>query len=68
MTKSTGVLIVTLLVAGCGEAPKDNKVRQAVEEVVTQDFRAYEGAKQSLDGIDKSSQKRNDQMSEMLNR
>ena len=67
MIKRTGILIFTLLVLGCGEAPKDNKVRQAVEEVVTQEFKVYEGAKQSLDGIDKSSQSRQEKMSEMLN-
>ena len=67
MNKIMGILILPLLVLGCGEAPKDNKVRQAVEEVVTQDFKAYEGAKQSLDGIDQSSRMRQKEMSEMLN-
>lgn len=58
MTRALQLALLFVLFLGCGEAPKENKVRQAVENVVTQDFKAYEGAKRSLEGIEKSSQER----------
>ena len=58
MTRTLQVALLSMLLLSCGEAPKENKVRKAVEDVVTQDFKAYEGAKRSLDGIEKSSQER----------
>ena len=66
MLKIMGILAITMLILSCGEAPKENKVRKAVEDVVTRDFKLYEGAKQSLDGIEKTSQQRRENIEELL--
>lgn len=66
MKKALGVLVLAIIALSCGEAPKENKVRQAVEEVVTQEFKLYEGAKRSLGSIEKSSQERKENLSEIF--
>ncbi|HEX9880182.1 MAG TPA: hypothetical protein VGB25_08320 [Candidatus Binatia bacterium] len=65
MTRALQVAFLALLFLSCGEAPKENKVRQAVEDVVTQDFKVYEGARRSLEGIEKSSQQRAQDLGDM---
>ena len=48
------ILVMVLIACGCSpkeESPKansQNKVRDAVKEVVTENFKAYEGVKESL--------------------
>ena len=66
MEKTLGILVLSIMVLGCGEAPKENKVRQAVEGVVTQEFKLYEGAKRSLGSIEKTSQERKDNLTEIF--
>jgi hypothetical protein len=39
---------VALLAMACGDAPKDDKAKEAVRDAVTGDFRAYQGAKDKL--------------------
>ncbi len=66
MKKTLGILVLAIMALSCGEAPKENKVRQAVEGVVTQEFKLYEGAKRSLGSIEKSSQERKENLTEMF--
>ena len=66
MEKTLGILVLSIMVLSCGEAPKENKVRQAVEGVVTQEFKLYEGAKRSLGSIEKSSQERKENLTEIF--
>ncbi|MBI2999239.1 MAG: hypothetical protein HYY46_12470 [Deltaproteobacteria bacterium] len=55
-------LIFFLVLSGCGDkkegppAEGKNKIERAVEQVVTKEFKAYEGAKQSLEKINKETQ------------
>jgi hypothetical protein len=61
-----------LLAQGCsrggesesGEAK--SKVKEAVKEVVTQDFKSYEGAKQSLKEIDEKSRAQREMIDQEL--
>lgn len=43
------VLVVFLLaLSACGDAPKEDKAKEAVRDAATSDFRAYQGAKDKL--------------------
>ena len=42
------VAAVALVAPGCGDAPKEDKAKEAVRDAVTGDFRAYKGAKDKL--------------------
>ena len=44
------LIMVAATISACGkeEDAKDSKVRKAVEEVVTKDFKLYEGAKDKI--------------------
>jgi len=45
-SNTVGTLAISLVVFGCGqEEGHESKVKDAVEEVVTQPFKTYEGAK-----------------------
>lgn len=65
MTGSTRLrilfLMFLLLTQGCFRSPeresdaKKSKIKEAVKEVVTQDFKSYEGAKQTLKEVDQKS-------------
>jgi 5-carboxymethyl-2-hydroxymuconate isomerase len=54
-------LVISTFVIGCGqEEDQKSKVKEAVEEVVTQPFKTYEGAKQKLKEIEKQTLERID--------
>lgn len=42
-------------------AQSDGKVKEAVRDVITQDFKTYEGAKERLESIDRQSKGRVEQ-------
>jgi hypothetical protein len=39
---------VALVVLGCGDAPKEDKAKEAVRDAVTREFQYYKGAKEKL--------------------
>ena len=43
-----GVLTLALIFTACGDPENESQVRDAVEEVVTKDFKIYESTKKSL--------------------
>ena len=67
-----GGLLIAVAIFGCG--PKEeaatgerkSPARKAVEEVVTQDFKIYEGAKKSLGKIERESEERSKEMEKEL--
>ena len=59
-------LAISLVIAGCGGPDEESKVRDAVEEVVTREFKIYEGTKRSLDSIQKTSQNRREKELDLL--
>ena len=61
-----GFLAISLVIAGCGGTEEESKVRDAVEEVVTREFKIYEGTKRSLDSIEKTSQDRREKELDLL--
>ena len=59
LLKTVGIFAISAAILGCGkEEEKESKVKKAVEEVVTQPFKTYEGAKQRLKEIEKKAQER----------
>ena len=57
-----GLLAIALLIFGCGQQEEqESKVKEAVEQAVTKEFKIYERAKQSLEKIEKESQERREQ-------
>ena len=61
-----GFLAISLVIAGCGGTEEESKVRDAVEEVVTREFKIYESAKKSLADIQKTSQNRKEKELDLL--
>ncbi len=60
-SNTVGTLAISLVVFGCGqEEGHESKVKDAVEEVVTQPFKTYEGAKKNLKEIEKKTRERID--------
>ena len=60
-SNTVGTLAISLVVSGCGqEEGHESKVKDAVEEVVTQPFKTYEGAKQKLKEIENKTRERID--------
>ncbi|MEE8287829.1 MAG: hypothetical protein V3R25_00280 [Nitrosomonadaceae bacterium] len=60
-SNTVGTLAISLVVFGCGqEEGHESKVKDAVEEVVTQPFKTYEGAKQKLKEIENKTRERID--------
>jgi hypothetical protein len=58
-SNTVGTLAISLVIFGCGqEEGQESKVKEAVEEMVTQPFKTYEGAKQKLNEIEKKTQER----------
>jgi len=49
------VLTVTLIFTACGGKEDESHIRDAVEEVVTREFKIYERTKESLADIQKTS-------------
>jgi len=41
----SSLVTVALVALACGDAPKEDKAKEAVRDAVTGDFRAYQGAK-----------------------
>lgn len=61
-----GTLIISVILIGCGQKEgQESKVKRAVEEVVTKDFKAYEAAKRSLETIEMRSQERREKEREL---
>jgi len=50
-----GFLAIALIITSCGGPAEESKVRDAVEEVVTREFKIYESTKKSLAEIQKTS-------------
>ena len=71
MTQRILLLIFFLVLSGCGDkkegppAEGKNKIERAVEQVVTKEFKAYEGAKQSLEKINKEAEERREKEKEI---
>lgn len=55
----TMFLLFFLVSIGCGQKEEQkSKVEEAVKEAVTKEFKMYEGAKQSLEKIEKEAQQK----------
>lgn len=61
-----GVLTLTLILTACGGKEDESKVRDAVEDVVTKDFKIYESTKESLADIQKTSNQSRQQQLDLL--
>lgn len=61
-----GVLTLTLILTACGGKEDESKVHDAVEEVVTKDFKIYESTKESLADIQKTSNQSRQQQLDLL--
>ncbi len=61
-----GVLTMTLIFTACDGTEEESKVRDAVEEVVTREFKIYEGAKKSLADIQKTSHQNREKELDLL--
>ncbi len=60
------VLTVTLIFTACGGKDDESQVRDAVEEVVTREFKIYERAKGSLADIQKTSHENREKELDLL--
>ncbi|NIO11638.1 MAG: hypothetical protein GTO40_27915 [Deltaproteobacteria bacterium] len=65
-TSFLGLLFATFLLAGCESGGSENQVRDAVEEVVTKDFKIYESTKETIANIQKTSDEERQQQLDML--
>ena len=61
-----GVLTVTLVFTACGGKEDESQVRDAVEEVVTREFKIYERTKESLADIQKTSHENREKELDLL--
>ncbi len=67
-----GFFVIAMLVLSCGRKEEStpgeakSKVKEAVKEVVTQDFKIYEGAKKSLGTIERESEERSKEIEKEL--
>jgi hypothetical protein len=52
---------VALVALGCGDAPKEDKAKEAVRDAVTREFRSYEGAKKNLGEAEQREAERREQ-------
>ena len=62
MIKKIVPIILLLFFQGCGgkepsSSQEKDKIQQAVEQAVTKELKMYEGAKQSVEKIEKEAQK-----------
>jgi hypothetical protein len=55
------VLSILLVFSACGDAPKEDKAKEAVRDAVTGDFRAYQGAKDKLGEAEQREAERREQ-------
>lgn len=71
MLKNLLLLASILVFLGCGSKKEErtgeskNKIEQAVEQAVTKEFKAYEGAKKSIGKIEKEAQERTEKAKEV---
>lgn len=63
---AVGVLVISVGIFGCSQE-QDSKIKETVEEAVTSEIKAYEGAKQSIGDIEKKAQERREKEKELLN-
>ncbi len=61
-----GVLTVTLIFTACGGKEDESQIRDAVEEVVTREFKIYESTKKSLADIQKTSHQNREKELDLL--
>jgi hypothetical protein len=55
------LLSFLLALSACGDAPKEDKAKEAVRDAVTGDFRAYQGAKNKLGEAEQREAERREQ-------
>ncbi len=61
-----GILTMTLIFTACGGKEDESQVRDAVEEVVTREFKIYENTKKSLADIQKTSHQNREKELDLL--
>ena len=61
MFVKTAALVFLLAFSACGDAPKEDKAKEAVRDAVTGDFRAYQGAKDKLGEAEQREAERREQ-------
>ncbi len=61
-----GILTMTLIFTACGGKEDESQVRDAVEEVVTREFKIYENTKKSLADIQKTSHQNRERELDLL--
>ncbi len=55
------ILLIPSLILGCGQTEEDkSKIKDAVEKAVSRDLKLYEGAKKSIEKIEKETLERNE--------
>jgi hypothetical protein len=71
--RGIGILVLTLAIAHCGrneESATDGdqgKIKEAVEDAVTRELKLYEGAKQSLEQIERQTEERRKEEQKIVN-
>jgi len=56
-------LLIPSLILGCGQTEEDkSKIKDAVEKALSRDLKLYEGAKKSLEKIEKETLERNEKI------
>ncbi len=61
-----GVLTMILIFTACGGNEDESQVRDAVEQVVTKEFKIYESTKKSLADIQKTSDQNREKELDLL--
>ncbi len=61
-----GILTMTLIFTACGGKEDESQVRDAVEEIVTREFKIYENTKKSLADIQKTSHQNRERELDLL--
>ncbi len=61
-----GFLTIALIITSCGGPDDESQVRDAVEEVVTREFKIYESTKKSLADIQKASHQNREKELDLL--
>lgn len=70
MLKNLLLLVSIFAFLGCGDKKEEstgqskNKIEQAVEQAITKEFKTYEGAKKSIEKIEKEAQERSEKAKE----
>lgn len=61
MLMRTALCFLLLVVCACGDAPKEDKAKEAVRDAVTSEFRIYQGAKGKLGEAEQREAERREQ-------